>query len=59
MPTIDTERFRLRHFVQRLVDGGECEVREEPVDLIDVAAAISAPFCSRPPGRSAPNWSAT
>ncbi len=40
MPTIDTERFRLRHFVQRLVDDGECEVRSEPVDLIDVAAAL-------------------
>src|SRR5579864_1122191 len=40
MPTIDTERFRLRHFVQRLVDIGECEVRDAPVDLIDVAAAL-------------------
>ena len=40
MPTIDTERFRLRHFVERLVDDGECEVRDRAVDLIDVAAAL-------------------
>jgi 2,5-furandicarboxylate decarboxylase 1 len=40
MPTIDTERFRLRNFVQRLVDCGECEVRHEPIDLIDVGAIL-------------------
>ena len=40
MPTIDTERFRLRNFVEQLVDSGECEVREKPVDLVDVAAAL-------------------
>src|SRR5579885_17502 len=31
---------RLRNFVQRLVDLGECEVRNDPVDLIDVAAVL-------------------
>ena len=40
MPAIDTERFRLRNFVEQLVDLGECEVREEPIDLVDVAAAL-------------------
>ena len=40
MPTIDTERFRLRNFVDKLVDLGECEVREEPIDLVDVAAHL-------------------
>jgi UbiD family decarboxylase len=40
MPTIDTERFRLRNFVEQLVASGECEVREKPVDLVDVAAAL-------------------
>ncbi|MGC2123235.1 MAG: UbiD family decarboxylase [Xanthobacteraceae bacterium] len=37
---IDTERFRLRNFVERLVDLGECELRDEPIDLIDVAAVL-------------------
>jgi UbiD family decarboxylase len=40
MPTIDTERFRLRNFVEHLVASRECEVREEPVDLFDVASAL-------------------
>src|SRR6202167_3716743 len=40
MPAIDTERFRLRNFVDKLVDLGECEVREEPTDLVDVAAHL-------------------
>ena len=40
MPTIDTERFRLRNFVDQLVDSGECEVRDKPVDLVDVARAL-------------------
>jgi len=38
--SVDTERFRLRNFVDRLVDLGECEVRDEPIDLIDVAAVL-------------------
>jgi UbiD family decarboxylase len=36
----DTERFRLRHFVERLVQMGECEVRDQPTDLVDVAAVL-------------------
>ena len=40
MPAIDTERFRLRNFVDKLVDLGECEVRNEPIDLVDVAAHL-------------------
>ncbi len=37
---LDTEHFRLRHFVERLIELGECEVRETPIDLLDVAAAL-------------------
>jgi 2,5-furandicarboxylate decarboxylase 1 len=40
MPTIDTERFRLRNLVERLVDSGECEVHDKPIDLIDIAAVL-------------------
>jgi 2,5-furandicarboxylate decarboxylase 1 len=36
----DMERFRLRHFVDKLVQMGECEVREQPTDLLDVAAVL-------------------
>jgi UbiD family decarboxylase len=39
-PAIDTERFRLRNFVAKLVDLGECDVRDEPIDLVDVAAVL-------------------
>jgi UbiD family decarboxylase len=37
---VDTERFRLRSFVERLVDLGECEVHDRPIDLVDVAAVL-------------------
>ncbi len=37
---IDFERFRLRRLVERLIDEGEVEVHEEPVDLIDVAGHL-------------------
>jgi len=40
MATIDTERFRLRNFVDTLVEAGECEVYDKPIDLIDVASVI-------------------
>jgi UbiD family decarboxylase len=40
MAAVDTERFRLRRFVERLVQLGECEVRDQATDLIDVAAAL-------------------
>jgi UbiD family decarboxylase len=37
---IDTERFRLRNFVQKLTDLGECDVHDGPIELFDVAAAL-------------------
>jgi UbiD family decarboxylase len=37
---IDTDRFRLRRFVQMLASEGELDVRNEPIDLIDVAKAL-------------------
>jgi 2,5-furandicarboxylate decarboxylase 1 len=40
MPAADTERFRLRRFVDRLVQMGECEVHDKPIDLIDVAGVL-------------------
>ena len=40
MPTIDTERFRLRNFVDKLVELGECEVHNAPIDLIDVGGVL-------------------
>src|SRR5262249_18997725 len=36
----DTDRFRLRRFVEKLVQMGEGEVREQPTELLDVAAAV-------------------
>ena len=33
----DTDRFRLRRFVDDLAAAGELEIHEEPVDLADVA----------------------
>jgi UbiD family decarboxylase len=40
MTTGDTERFRLRRFVERLVQLGECEMHDQPIDLADVAAVL-------------------
>ena len=42
MKDMDFEKFRLRPFVQRLVDMGECEVCDEPVSLADLSARIEA-----------------
>jgi len=36
MRSADTEKFRLRTFVDRLRAEGECQVIDEPIDLIDV-----------------------
>src|ERR1700684_3630567 len=40
MPTVDTERFRLRNFVDWLVERGECEVHDKPLDLAAVGGAL-------------------
>jgi UbiD family decarboxylase len=40
MPAIDTERFRLRNFVEKLVELGECEVHDAPIDLVDVGGVL-------------------
>ena len=40
MTAADTDRFRLRRFVERLVQLGECEVHDRPIDLVDVAAVL-------------------
>src|SRR5258708_5456967 len=40
MAAIDTERFRLRRFVERLVQLGECEVHDQPIDLIEVGSVL-------------------
>jgi 2,5-furandicarboxylate decarboxylase 1 len=40
MPTVDTERFRLRNFIDRLVQSGECEVHDKPIDLVDVGGVL-------------------
>ena len=34
------EKFRLRRFVDRLIDIGEVDIREEPVSLTDLSAII-------------------
>ncbi len=38
--TLDFERFRLRTFLDALHDGGQLDVRDGPLDLVDVAAAL-------------------
>src|SRR5215831_11254330 len=40
MPQPDTEKFRLRSFVERLVQQGHCVVHDEPIDLLDIAAVL-------------------
>lgn len=40
MSDVDTEKFRLRSFVQELVRQGECEVIDKPIDLMDVGAVF-------------------
>ena len=40
MTAADTERFRLRRFVERLVQLGECDIHDKPIDLVDVAAVL-------------------
>ena len=42
--TADTtfDKFRLRNFVERLIEIGEVEVHDKPIALADLAAAIAA-----------------
>jgi 2,5-furandicarboxylate decarboxylase 1 len=40
MTAPDTEKFRLRRLVEKLVQEGECVVHDEPIDLIDIASVI-------------------
>lgn len=47
MSNVDTEKFRLRTFVERLQREDECEVVEGPVDLVDVGQVFEGnPKCS-------------
>jgi len=36
----DLDEFRLRRFVDRMIDEGEVDVVEDPTDLADVAARM-------------------
>jgi len=38
----DRDRFRLRRFLEALVEAGLCEVREKPIDLADLAAEFES-----------------
>jgi UbiD family decarboxylase len=38
--SMDTEAFRLRRFVEALVEAGECVVHDAPIDLVDLAAHL-------------------
>ena len=40
LPQPDTEKFRLRSFVERLVQQGHCVVHDQPIDLVDVATVL-------------------
>lgn len=42
MSKVDVEEFRLRRFVDQLRGMNEVEVHEQPIDLIDLSAAIEA-----------------
>jgi 2,5-furandicarboxylate decarboxylase 1 len=39
-PVPDLDEFRLRRFVDRMIDEGEVDVVEDPIDLADVAARM-------------------
>mgnify|MGYP001599913756 FL=1 len=42
MANIDTEKFRLRRFVEKLDTLGEVKTIDRPIDLIDLASEIEA-----------------
>ena len=37
---VDTEKFRLRSFIERLIQHGEVDVRDDAMDLMDLAEAL-------------------
>src|SRR5712671_2334468 len=39
---VDLERFRLRRFVDHLINRGEVEIHDEPVALSDISSIIEA-----------------
>jgi len=41
-PAPDMEKFRLRRLVDKLIEMGEVEVHEEPVDLTEVSSTVEA-----------------
>src|SRR6202044_3277449 len=41
-PSIDLDKFRLRRFVERLIDLGEVEIHDEPVPLTGLGTIIEA-----------------
>ena len=59
----DTEKFRLRRFVEKLVQQGECVVHDEPIDLIDVGRGArrqsQGGLVPRGRAREGASWSAT
>ncbi len=42
MPAFDYDKFRLRRFVERLIEMGEVEIHDEPVALADLSGIIEA-----------------
>jgi 2,5-furandicarboxylate decarboxylase 1 len=38
----DRDRFRLRRFLEALVEAGLCEIRDQPIDLADLAAEFES-----------------
>jgi 2,5-furandicarboxylate decarboxylase 1 len=39
-PEIDTERFRLRRFMDRLIQAGEVDIHDEPIELAGIAEIL-------------------
>ena len=57
---IDLEKYRLRRFVDRLIDMGEVEIHDEPVPLTGLGAIIERTekaVCSRARARNGPRSS--
>ena len=54
---VDLEKYRLRHFVDRLIDMGEVEVHDEPVSLTSLGAIIERTEKGSPVQKSRPGAS--